>query len=85
MSDKPRKPGLEEPEAQYKPQDGDEELGDYPEFSEAELDAWFERNHKALNASLREAEEQFARGEYYTIDEVMERLDAVIERVAKKP
>jgi hypothetical protein len=83
MSDKPRKPGLEEPEAQYEQQD--EELGECHEFSEAYWDAWFERNHKALNASIRKAEEQFARGEYYTMDQVWERMMAVIERVAKKP
>ena len=42
------------------PEDG-EEFG--PELSEAEMDAWFERNHDALKVSLDEARGQLARGE----------------------
>jgi predicted transcriptional regulator len=79
MSDKPRKPGLEESEAQYKPEDDDA-----VEFTDAYLDAWFERNAEALNASLDEAEAQIERGEWYTLEEVMARVRAEIKLVAKK-
>jgi hypothetical protein len=45
------------------PDDG----GDFgPELSEAEMDAWFERNREALNLSLQAAREGLARGEVDT-------------------
>jgi len=79
MSDKPQPPkkGLEEPEAAYR-QDEDEGL------TEAEWLAWEERNKDALIESFREAREQFARGECHTLEEVMARVRATIDRVAKK-
>ena len=40
--------------------DEEEEFG--PELSEAELEAWFERNRDALNESIREARQEFAEG-----------------------
>ncbi len=42
------------------PDDDDELFG--PELSEAELEAWFERNRDALNESIREADREFAEG-----------------------
>ena len=76
MSDKPRKPGLEESEAPYKPEE------EY--VPEDEFDAYLWRNRHAINASARKAREEYARGEYHTIDEVMARVMAEIDRVAKK-
>src|ERR1700733_10119521 len=75
MTKKPPKPGMEESEAQYKPQDDD-----MVEFSDEYWDAWFERNAEALNASIREAR----KGPFHPIDEVMARVMANINRVAKK-
>jgi len=77
---KPPKPakGLAEPEAAYRHRE-DEGL------TEAEWDAWGERNKEALQESFRRAKEQFRRGEYYTIEETMARVRATIKRVAKKP
>ena len=43
---------------------------------EAEQDAWFERNKDILRESFRRAEEEFARGEGYTLEEVEAHLDA---------
>jgi antitoxin ParD1/3/4 len=37
-----------------------------PELSEADIDAWIERNREALNASLQVARDQLARGEVDT-------------------
>ena len=52
---------------------------------EAAEDAWIKRNKDALNASIREAREQFALGEYYTLEEVEAHLDADrLERLKKK-
>jgi hypothetical protein len=79
MSDKPRKPGLEESEAQYKPEDDDT-----VEFTDAYWDAWIERNSEALRESLREANAQIERGEYRTLEEVIARAKAEIRRVANK-
>jgi hypothetical protein len=75
MTKKPPKSGLEESEALYKPEDDDT-----VEFTDAYWDAWFERNAEALNASLREAR----KGPFYSIEEVMARVRATIDRVAKK-
>jgi hypothetical protein len=75
MTKKPPKSGLEESEAPYKPEDDDT-----VEFTDAYWDAWFERNAEALNASLHEAR----KGKFSTIDEVMARVMANIDRVAKK-
>ncbi|HEX4860936.1 MAG TPA: hypothetical protein VFV07_06840 [Rhizomicrobium sp.] len=75
MTKKPRKPGMEESEAQYKPEDDDT-----VEFTDAYWDAWIERNGEALRESLREAR----KGPFYPIEEVMARVMAHIDRVAKK-
>jgi hypothetical protein len=79
MSDKPEPPkkGLEEPEAAYRHDDD--------ALTDAEWTAWEERNKDALIASIREAREQIARGEYVTLEDAMARVRATIERVAKKP
>jgi hypothetical protein len=74
MTKKPPK-GLSEQEAGYRHDEG---------LTEAEWDAWGERNKEALQESFRKAEEQYARGEYYTLDEVMARTKAAIKRAAKK-
>jgi hypothetical protein len=54
-----------------------------PVADEAALDAWIERNKDALNASIRKADEEFAHGKYFTLDEVMAELKA--RRTARKP
>ena len=73
MNAKPPKPGMEETESKYKPDDD-------VEFTDAYLDAWFERNADALNATIRKARE----GKSSTVEEVMARVMANIDRVAKK-
>jgi hypothetical protein len=75
MTKKPPKPGMEESEAPYKPQDDDG-----VEFSDAYWDAWFKRNAKALNSSIRKAR----KGKSHPVDEVMARVMANIDRVAEK-
>jgi len=47
---------------------------------EAALDAYLERNKDALNASIEEARAEFARGEYFTIDQVVADLAAQRDR-----
>lgn len=76
MTKKPPKKGLSEPEAEYRHDEG---------LTEAEWDAWGERNKEALNASIEKARQEYLRGEYYTIEETMARVRAAIERAAKKP
>ena len=51
----------------------------------AEVDAWTERNKDALNESIRQAREQFARGEFFTHEEVWARVRATIKKYARKP
>ncbi|GEM_PF-5205801 len=75
MTKKPPKKGLSESEVEYR---HDEDLTD------AEWDAWGERNKEALQESFRKAREQLARGEGRTLDQVMRRVRATIDRVAKK-
>jgi hypothetical protein len=38
---------------------------------EAALDAWLRRNKDAINASADKAREEFERGHYYTLDQVI--------------
>jgi hypothetical protein len=71
MSKKPPKKGMSESEAEYRHDEG---------LTEAEWDAWGERNKEALKRSLREANEQIERGEYYTLEEVMAELRAQARR-----
>jgi hypothetical protein len=78
MSDTPKK-GLEEPEAAYLREEEEGTLTD------AEWEAWYKRNGEALQASFKRADEEYERGEYYTIEEVMARVYDTIKRVAKKP
>ena len=49
----------------------DEPLREMTKAEEAELDAWIERNKDALKTSIRKADEEYARGHYYTLEEVM--------------
>ena len=72
MSDKPRKPGLEESEAQYKPE---EEYVPKDAF-----DAYLWRNRHAINASCAKAEEEYRQGKYHTLDEVMAELGVRAKR-----
>ena len=76
MTKKPPKKGLSESEAEYRHEDAG--------LTEAEWDAWGERNKEALQESFRKAREQLARGEGHTLDQVMRRVRATIDRVAKK-
>lgn len=82
MTGKPRKPkkGLAEPEAVYRHEGEDENF-----VPEGGWDAYLWRNRHAINESIREGREQFARGEYYTIEEVMAHVRATIKARAKKP
>lgn len=47
---------------------------------DAFVDAYVERNKDALNASIRKARAQIARGEYFTRDQVMADLKAQRQR-----
>jgi antitoxin ParD1/3/4 len=47
------------------PDDG-EDFG--PELSDADVDAWIDRNRDALKVALQEAREQIARGEVSELD-----------------
>ncbi len=76
---KPRK-GLAEPEAAYKHREGEGLTEAEWKAWEKQHKAWEERNKDALVASLREAEAQIARGEYYTAEEVRARLEARAKR-----
>jgi hypothetical protein len=76
MTKKPPKKGLSESESEYRHEDTG--------LTEAEWDAWGERNKEALQASFDKAREEYARGEYYTLDEVKRRIKAKIDRAAKK-
>ncbi len=64
--------GMSEPETTYRQEQENR--------SDAEWGAWFKRNADALNASCEEAEAQIARGEYFTLEEVMAELNAQAER-----
>jgi antitoxin ParD1/3/4 len=63
----------EKPKFRYLPEDLESRD---PVADEAAVDAWVKRNKGALNESIRQADEEFARGEYYTLDEVMAELKA---------
>ena len=75
MTRKRSKPpkGLSEPETAYR-QAKDEGL------TQAEWDAWGARNKEALQASFRRAEEEYKRGHYHTLEEVMAELKAQAKR-----
>jgi predicted transcriptional regulator len=49
---------------------------------EAALDTFLRRNKDAINASIEKAHEEFERGEYFTLDEVMADLKA--QRAVRK-
>ncbi|MEJ0025861.1 MAG: hypothetical protein WDN01_07530 [Rhizomicrobium sp.] len=59
------------PESNVPVEDDEDFLRPPTEQETAELDAWIERNKDALNASIRRAREDFARGESYTLEDVM--------------
>lgn len=67
---------MSEPDTEYR-QDADE-------ISDEQIEHWLARNADAINASCDEAEAQIARGEAFTLEEVMTRAKADIKRVAKK-
>ncbi|MEI9992108.1 MAG: hypothetical protein WDM86_18980 [Rhizomicrobium sp.] len=65
------------------PAEDDDDIPRPPtEQEEAELDAWIERNKDALNASFRKADAEYARGHYYTLEEVLAHLES--DRRARK-
>jgi len=76
MASKAPKKGMKESDVEYR----HEERG----LSEAEWDAWSERNKDALQASFDKARADYARGHYFTLEETMARVKATIKRVAKK-
>jgi hypothetical protein len=71
MTKKPPRKGLSESEAEYRHDEG---------LTDAEWDAWGERNKEALQASFDKAREDYARGHYYTLDEVMAHIKARAKR-----
>ncbi|MEI9929354.1 MAG: hypothetical protein WDM89_01975 [Rhizomicrobium sp.] len=71
MAKKPTNKGLSEPDVEYRHDEG---------LTEAEWDAWGERNKDALQASFDKAREDYARGHYYTLDEVMAHIRARAKR-----
>ncbi len=86
MTGKPRKPkkGLAEPETAYRHAPAEED-GHENYVPEDEMDAYLWRNRHAINASIREGREQFARGECRTLDEVMAEMKArAAERIRKR-
>lgn len=87
MTKKRSKPpkGLSEPEAAYRHRE-DEGLTEAEWATwEEQSRAWEERNKDALIASLREAEEQIARGEGRPLDEVMAEMKVrAAERIRKR-
>jgi predicted transcriptional regulator len=76
MNTKKPPKGMSEPETEYRQED--DEIGD------EQIERWLERNADAINASCDEAEAQIARGEWFTLEEVMASVRADIKRVAKK-
>jgi len=50
----------------------------------AEIDSWEERNKDALAESFRRADEEYARGEFFTEEEVWARVSATIKKYARK-
>jgi hypothetical protein len=71
----PKKPPSEmrEPDVEYR-----QDIAMPTEEEWAEADRWLERNKDALNESIRRSDEEFARGEYYTHEEVMAHIKALI-------
>ncbi|MBV9991834.1 MAG: hypothetical protein JOZ72_11130 [Alphaproteobacteria bacterium] len=78
----PREPkkGMAEPEAAYRHEADDENF-----VPEGGWDAYLYRNRHAINESCDRADEEYARGNYYTIEEVMAHIRATIKARAKKP
>ncbi len=62
------------PDAELPIEEEDEPFRPMTEAEEAEMDAFLFRNREAINASIRRARENFARGESFTLDEVMARV-----------
>ena len=75
MTKKPPRKGLSESEAEYRHDEG---------LTDAEWDVWFERNKEALQQSFRKAREEYERGEYYTLEEVMAELEERAKRRQKR-
>jgi predicted transcriptional regulator len=51
---------------------------------EAALDAYLTRNKNALNASIKRAESEFERGEYFTLEQAMADVRAQQQRRIRK-
>ena len=75
MTKKPPEKGLSESEVEYRHDEG---------LTDAEWDAWFERNKEALQQSFRKAREEYERGEYYTLEEAMAELEERAKRRQKR-
>jgi hypothetical protein len=58
---------MSEPEAAFRHDDAG--------LTDAEWDAWGERNKEALQESFDKARADYARGHYHTLDEVMAELE----------
>ncbi len=69
------------PDAELPTEEEDEPFRPMTEAEEAEMDAFLFRNRDEINASIRKAREEFARGDFYTLDEVMAHLEA--DRIAR--
>ena len=76
MTKKPRKPkkGLAEPEAAFRHEGEDDGFENYVPVDA--LDAFLWRNRHAIRESCDRAEEDYARGHYYTGEEVLAEIKA---------
>jgi len=72
MAPKVSKKGMRESDVEYRHEDRGS--------SEAEWDAWGERNKDALQASFDKARADYARGHYFTLEEVMAEIKAQAKR-----
>ena len=69
---------MAEPEAAYRHEG---EGVDYENFvPEGGWDAYLWRNRDAINESIRKSEEEYARGHFYTLEEVMAEIKARARR-----
>jgi hypothetical protein len=61
----------------------DAEIVRDPEADEAAMDTYIARNKDALNASIDKATAEYARGEYFSLDQVMADIRAQQQRRRK--
>jgi hypothetical protein len=77
MTTKKPQDGMREPDVEYR-QDQDIPIPTAEE--EAALESWLYRNRDAINARIDQSDREFARGEFFTQEEVMAKIKAQIEQ-----